>query len=347
MQSEIIIIILLLISGCILLHATRQLLSIWLKIALLITIFFSVIAYTNYGKFHTIYPQDNTYKAKYGNAPKHSLVHWHEIYHYYLGGKYFQELGYKGLYETVAYADSISPNPAIHAKGLRSLRDPTHHITMEEGLRRGKEEFRPRFTEERWKSFATDLENMKITAGKDWLDLGLFDAGYNPPPSWAVIGTTAAKLIPLTQEEAWGGDGRPNNYQIEWLPIFDIGMLLAALMAVTWAFGWLGASAFIILFCLNEPASMGWVGGGFFRYTWLAELMVGLSCLKKRHYIPAGIFLALSTADRIFPAVFLCAAAIAILADFEPTVYTTASVVHVTFASAEVNVIVSSSNNAL
>ncbi len=308
-------IIIILLIGAVLMHASRSLLSIWLKLFLAIACISTTAMYLNFGDMNNIFPKDKAYTDKYGTQPKHAYVHWHEIYHYYLGAKYFPEIGYKGMYETIAYADSISEHPALRAIGLRSLRAPTYPIPMAEGLRRGKEEFRPKFTDERWQSFRDDLEAMKNLGDTNWLDLGMFDAGYNPSPSWNVIGNTMANLMPLRQDQAWFGDQSPEWYQIQWLPLFDPLLLVIALGFVTWAFGALGATAFVLFYMLSEPASMTWIAGSFFRWTWFVELMIGLSCLKKRHYIPAGIFFGLTATDRIFPLAFLGAAGVGLLAD--------------------------------
>lgn len=302
-----------LLTGCLIMYASTRLLGTWLKIMMAIAVIGCGMLYTDFGKLDDIYPKDEAYKKKYGNQAKHVNLHWHEIYHYYLGAKYFRENGYQGLYESVAYADHESEDPTITAVGLRSLREPTFPITMEEGLRRGREEFRPRFTDERWESFNEDLHTLKSVAGRDWLDVGLFDAGYNPPPSWAVIGTTVANLIPISQKQPWGGDMRPEWYQMQVITLFDPLMLAIGIGFVTWAFGWLGAVAFIVFYCTNEPANYNWIAGSFFRYTWLAELMIGLSCLRKKHYMPAGIFMGLSAMDRIFPFAFLGAAGLGLL----------------------------------
>lgn len=314
MFEEFGILALLLLSGCLLMHASRNLLGLWLKIGLLLACLLAVFQYSNYGSLNAIFPKDPAYKAKYGNQAKHILFHWHENYHYYLGAKYFPELGYKGLYETIAYADSQSAAPQLKAIGLRSLRAPTHPIPMAEGLRRGREEFRPRFTEARWKSFTEDLEAMKAIADTRWLDIGMFDAGYNPPPSWAVLGYTIANLVPISQEHGWG-DLRPEWYQFQYITLFDPLILAIGMGFVCWAFGWLGMASFLLFFCLNEAANFSWIAGSFFRYTFLVELMIGISCLKKKHYVPAGIFMGLAGMDRIFPFAFLAAAGLALLAD--------------------------------
>lgn len=312
------------LTGCIFLSATRQLLNGWFKLALALALAFGFFIYTGYGNYDVIFPHDTVWKKTHGNQPKHTLFHWHENYHYYLGAKYFPELGYKGLYETVAYADKISLDPTLTARGMRSLRNPTYPITMAEGLRRGKEEFRPKFTNERWGEFSDDLETFKSVQQYGWLDLGLFDAGYNPPPSWAVLGHTTAELMTISQDKSWFGDHRPFWYQIEWIGVLDPIILAIAIGFLGWAYGWLGMCAFAFMFLLSEPANFGWIAGGFLRYTWLVYLMIGLACLKKQRYLPAGILMGLSAADRMFPLAFLAGAGLSLFAsstrtrDFQP-----------------------------
>jgi len=53
---------------------------------LIVTALLSVFAYTNFGDFHD-----------YGIFGHHTY-HYSEMYHYFIGGKYYQELGYQNLY---------------------------------------------------------------------------------------------------------------------------------------------------------------------------------------------------------------------------------------------------------
>lgn len=272
----------------------------------------AVTFYSGHGQWFNIWPKDEVYKEQRGDRPLKAYLHWHEVYHYYLGGKYFPELGYNGLYEAVLLADQESSNPQYSQPELRSLRAPTSPISVEEGLRRAREEHRPRFSDARWLEFTTDVATLKSVAGSGWIDTALYDAGYNPPPSWAVFGYTVANLLPIDQAHAFF-DGRPSWYQIEFLPLFDVLMLLTIFILIYRAFGLEAFVLFSFLFCTSYVASYSWISGSFFRYTWLLGLIAGICMLKEKRYLLAGIFLGLSSIDRIFPVVFAAGAALPLL----------------------------------
>lgn len=279
----------------------------------------AVTFYSGHGQWFNIWPKDEVYKEQRGERPLKAYLHWHEVYHYYLGGKYFPELGYNGLYEAVLLADAESSNPQYGQPELRSLRKPTEPIGVEEGLRRAREEHRPKFSDARWLEFTTDVATLKSVAGSGWIDTALYDAGYNPPPSWAVFGYTVANLLPITQAHAFF-DGRPSWYQIEFLPVFDVLMLLTALILIYRAFGLEAFALFAFLFCTSYVASYSWISGSFFRYTWLFGLIAGICMLKEKRYFWAGVFLGLSSIDRIFPIVFAAGAVIPLLYDYKKNI---------------------------
>ncbi len=276
----------------------------------------AITFYSGHGRWFNIWPKDEVYKEQRGDRPLRAYLHWHEVYHYYLGGKYFPELGYNGLYEAVLLADQKSSNPQYGQPELRSLRKPTEPISVDEGLRRAREEFRPKFSDARWTKFTNDVGTLKSLADRGWMDTALYDAGYNPPPSWAVFGYTVANFLPIDQAHAFF-DGRPSWYQIEFLPLFDLLMLLTILVLIFRAFGMEAFALFLFLFCTSYVASKMWISGSFFRYTWLFGLMAGICMLKEKRYFLAGIFMGLSAIDRIFPIVFAAGAIIPLLYDYK------------------------------
>jgi hypothetical protein len=311
----IILLILLFSSGIILVYFRSGVIKLEFAIILSFMCILSSVIYTNFFNFFQIYPKDYIYKLQRGDQPLKTYTHWHEIYHYYLGAKYFPELGYNGLYEAVLLADSKSVKPMITKNFLRSLREPTYPITREEGLKRAKEEFLPKFTTERWAEFKGDLEQMKEFAADDWLDLGMFDAGYNPPPTWAVLGYNISNLISINQSEAFF-DLRPSWYQMEFLPLIDLAMLLILCLLIFRYFGFVYFSCFVLLFTTSYVAGMGWISGSLLRYTWFFALSLGILFLLKERFLLAGCFLALSTMDRIFPIVFAVSAGLGLIAKF-------------------------------
>jgi hypothetical protein len=297
------------IGLCIQLYLLRYKRNILVTALTGITLLSCIYFYSGQWQWFSLWPKDAVYQEGRGTKPLKAYVHWHEVFNYYLGAKYFPELGYNGLYETVLLADYESGNFSYRQAELRSLREPKKPISANEGLQRAREEFRPKFTDARWQKFTRDVEQFKSLADGGWMDTALFDAGYNPPPSWAVFGYPIANLIPIDQANAWV-DGRPHWYMIELLPLFDVLMLFIALALIYRAFGFEAFAAFVILFSTSYVANYMWISGSFFRYTWLFGLIAGICMLKEKRYLLAGIFLGLTSIDRIFPIVFATGAAL-------------------------------------
>src|SRR5262249_41814757 len=100
---------------------------------------FAVIAYTGY--------------YNWGNFHFYERIHWHEFFHYYIGSKYFPEVGYTGIYEAACVAEM--EDGFRHRVETREIRDLTKNelVSATYVLRdpeRFKKGFAHPFTPERW-----------------------------------------------------------------------------------------------------------------------------------------------------------------------------------------------------
>ncbi len=86
--------------------------------------------------------------AFHGN---HALIHYPEFTHYYLGSKYFPELGYGSLYTAMLEAEQESTG-ALSVEEARDL--STNHVVPASDLLNRAGEVKARFTPERWSQFA-------------------------------------------------------------------------------------------------------------------------------------------------------------------------------------------------
>lgn len=247
----------------------------------------AITCFSHRGQWMTLYPETHPGIR----APQTAYFHFHEIWHYYTGAKYFRELGYKNLYKAYLLADHETVR-RVRTPVIRNLDDVLTTLPSAEALARAEAEIKPRFSPERWISFKKDYLWLADRAPDRWLDIGLFDAGFNPPPAWCVIGSPLANLIPIGL----------------WLPFFDVALLLGASLLVYRAFGFGGLLAWLLAYQLSYIASMGWTSGSFLRMMWLAALASGLSLLRLNRPALAGAALAFSAAIRIFPAGFLIGA---------------------------------------
>lgn len=216
------------------------------------------------------------------------------VYHYYLGSKYFPELGYSDL-----YVASLAADDAGWWRGVDLVRDlETHEVVPRSAALAG---YRPEehFTPERWESFRRDVAALQKQRPRDrWS--GIFrDRGYNPPPLWTAAGGTLARLLPAH---------RP--WALKLLASLDLVLLAATLWLVRRTFGIRAAALVALLLALN-PVNEGRLVGNYLGYDWFAALASGFCLWRRGRTVPAAGLFVYAIGTRVFPAVFLAAAGLA------------------------------------
>lgn len=254
---------------------------------------FSLFFYTRYGKFHLL--------------PKHKSQNFHmaEIFHYYLGSKYFKETGHFDLYNCTFIAlNEIEKTPLTKSPQLfaiRDLRNKVKAIPQAEVIAKYAAPCHSRFSENRWISFKKDIEFLTGISGENsWWRSMLFDAGYNSSPAFPLIAGSIANAIPL--ERGW-----------KLLGYFDMVLVGIAVFAIYQAFGLYPVFAFLLIFGTNPLASYLWTGGSFFRHAWFFALTLALCFGKKGSFFLSGIFWGYATTERIFPGLFFFGACIPLI----------------------------------
>ena len=219
--------------------------------------------------------------------------HRHEFFHYYLGSKYTEELGYKRIYECAAAAEiDLGRGAEVNRRELRDLRvnlikpntDPTvaAHIA----------ECKPRFTPEKWEAFKKDVDWFAQSSRGGYWDNMQKDHGYNPPPVWTMAGKFFSSF----------GNAGDRFFKI--LASMDILFHLASVILCFWAFGWrVGAIATVFWGC-NAPANFYWTGGAFMRQDWIFLLVASICLVRKRYFFLGGAALTWSALLRVFPLIF-------------------------------------------
>ena len=216
-------------------------------------------------------------------------------YHYYLGSRYFAEVGYEHLYVAHLAADDqwIRERPPEmdgrldYADATRVRDMTTYRLASRDKLLDGYDPLE-HFSEARWEAFGRDLRSLRpYNRPKQWRKT-LMDLGYNPSPVWTLVGTPMANLIPL--ESRW-----------YWLIInSDLPLHLAALLAMGWAFG-LRRTAMAVLFLSIFPVNGRYFSGGFLRYDWLNMALIGMALYHKGWGRSAGMALGWAAMTRVFP----------------------------------------------
>lgn len=256
-------------------HRWRPLTSRRLDLSLLLLAILSVVNYSNYFAFHG----------------ERVFVHLHDVAHYYLGSKYYDELGYGDLYTAMLRAEAENHDNRFKALEARDL-TTYKRVHVRELLRRS-DPVKARFSAQRWLQFRLDAEYFREGLGPHYGKV-LLDHGFNPTPVWALGGGLLTRQVPA-------GSARG----ILWLTLLDPFLLALTFTCVLWAFGRQAALLAIFFFCIVFGSTFGWVGGAFLRYPWFFSVVCAFCCLKKRKYGLAGALLAVATMVRVFPIFFL------------------------------------------
>lgn len=245
------------------------------------------------------------------------VFHVWEHYHYYLGAKYFREIGYDGLYRCSLVAldarGGTAPGPDgklearvdVRAEG----RDPARHyrdLTTYRVVPAAEALADPawctrRFTPARWAAFGADVAFFREASSATHWDGMLRDHGFNPPPGWLLAATPLASLGPAS-------DGL-----LLPLAALDVLLLAGAFGAIAWAFGGRAAALAVVFWGTQAFSPYGWTGGAFLRQDWLFLLVLSLCLARRRWYAASGAALAASALLRAFPLLFAAGWAVVLL----------------------------------
>jgi len=242
----------------------------------------SLLAYFNFGSFHF----DGIF------------VHLWDSTHYVLGAKYFDELGYDGIYECIAVADAETPGETSRVAAREMLDLRTGQMTTAAESVAHPERCRSRFSSSRWADFTRDVGFFRERfPPADWDRLAT-DHGFNASPAWILIAHPLVGNSPLT----W--------WKVRSLAMIDPLLLGGAFAALVWAFGgWTAALAAVVM-GTYFPARLWWTGGSFMRWDWLATLLGGLALCRRERPFTGGALLGYAAMVRVFPGFALIGAAL-------------------------------------
>jgi hypothetical protein len=251
------------------------------------------VLYSNFFAFH-------------GMGRERVFIHLHDVAHYYLGAKYFPELGYQSLYTAMLRAEAERYHDHFRSLEARDLE--TNGLVDIRALLARSDAVKARFSTERWAAFQEDLGFFRDGMKRQWGEV-LRDHGFNPPPVWPLLGGLLANLVPAGSQAG-----------ILALTLIDPLLLVGMFGSIAWAFGIEAMLLASIYFCTIYGASFGWTGGGFLRFVWLSSLVGSVCCLKRDRHAAAGALLGLATMLRIFPGWFAARCAYAPRSDWRQPV---------------------------
>lgn len=223
-----------------------------------------------------------------------SHIDSYDVFHYFLGTKYFEEVGYYDLYPVMILADLEN---GMYDNKLRFYRsqDASGFKTKQDiakAVQRGRIVRQQRFTQERWKAFEHDFLHLqrKQQLPKGRWRAAVHETGFLATPAWLTVFSPLIKSVP-----------------VEWIKGFcrlDILLLGISFGFIYWAYGTipsLWAYAFFVV-----TFSLHWLIPGtiLLRYPWLCALMVAMALIKKSKPFWGGALTAFSGLMRVFPVVW-------------------------------------------
>jgi hypothetical protein len=226
--------------------------------------------------------------------------HPSETYHYYVGSKYYRELGYTRLYHCTAIADAEAGRRAeVAGRYLRNLE--TNRIERATAALADPDGCKRHFTPQRWRRFRRDVGWFREGLPKRRWHRMQLDHGYNGTPAWGFFGSLLAHT------------GQASKTHILALRLLDPLLLLVAWGAVGWTFGWRVLCVALLYWGTNYPAQYGWVGGSYLRQLELAAVLIGICLARRERMTAAGYLLALAALVRVYPVLLLAGPGLAAL----------------------------------
>lgn len=208
------------------------------------------------------------------------------VYHYYMGAKYFPELGYGELYSAHLAADEEGGRSdygfVMKARSMATYRETPRAKLLARFDRRAF------FSDARWREFRRDVHAFRpLLPPKKWQGV-LIDLGYHPSPAWTLVGTPLANLSRVRGRGWWCITGS------------DLPFHLLALLALLWAFG-PRTTAAAVLWLAAVPLNAGYFAGGFLRHDFLHSSLIAIALWHRGRPAGAGVALAWGAMTRVFP----------------------------------------------
>lgn len=231
--------------------------------------------------------------AEVGNGTKrllldHRVASWN-VFHYVLGTKYFDELGYYDFYNGVILADDDADQVFRQVETVSDLRT-YEWVPLAEGLARARQaKVRERFTDERWEEFKGDLRVIQAQRKAHKWQGPLRDLGFHPSPAWLIVHEPLLNAVDIQ---------KPGTLSA--LCAADLVLMLLTIAAVGWAFG-ARTAALAALWLHLYPGNMHLTVGGYFHYDWLFWTIVAVALYRKKRPMLAGAMLAYPAMMRGFP----------------------------------------------
>lgn len=219
-----------------------------------------------------------------------SFLRGWNAFHYYLGAKYFREVGYFDLYACALEADRrgkcADEGAAPLWSGVSLARDlRSYEIVMAKSIPPCPPEG---FTASRRRQFEDDLCALRRLSGESLEDV-ISDKGFNPTPFWAALVSVPANGLTLEASPAARA-------------FFNLDLLffLCSLLLVYLTFG-AGAALWLALFLIFYFGTYQRLWGNTFQYLWFFFVIAGTAGWCARRVRTSAFSWAAAVLLQLFP----------------------------------------------
>jgi len=238
----------------------------------------------------------NMWQPQFDDVDNHRMtwVHTWDMRVYFPSAKYFDELGFDGLYlaSVEAYLEDApgASEQAVANVEIRDLRN--YEMTTVSNVIDGVRKVKQRFSPERWDMFKKDMAFFWRTMGPGGYLGSLRDHGGNATPAWLL-------MAHLLFRHATASEGL----------LLATGLLDPLLLLLFFGVAWRTFGVRTALVCLVAygASTFPWFGsnwaGSTLRNDWMVLVGLGACALKTKRYGLAGAALAGSAMIRAFPAI--------------------------------------------
>ena len=234
-------------------------------------------------------------------ADSWTFAHYLDLRQYYTTARYFDEIGYRGVYEADVAAFREDEPAAFQRRGDRvPMRDLHSHNMSTIGRELPRiDAIKKQFSKERWESYKEDARWFRDAMGEGHYLEMMVDYGGNATPVWMAI----AHLIFSALD--------PSDAAFTVTGAIDLALLLGMFFAVFRCFGVRTMIVTMIVFGANDFIMYGtnW-GGATLRHDWLAYMGYGACALKREKWVLGGAMFGLAATIRAFPGLCLIGACI-------------------------------------
>jgi hypothetical protein len=208
------------------------------------------------------------------------------LFHYYLGSKYFADIGYFGLYPSVLHGDALLPPAKKDFRHVEQLRDMHSYLVRARDVVLAANP--PTASPERLRALATDARWLRARAGGKEATRVVMDLGYNPAPPWTFLWGSMARHIPLDS---------PARVLITGS---DLVVHLLCLAVLFWGWG-PRVAALAGVWIHAQPVNATLLLGGYLNYDWLLGVLGASAAWRRGRPGWSAFSLAIAAMTRGFP----------------------------------------------